>query len=80
MFFEHSAPISFFVYLKLFNQGRIRKKAICCRGSKRCLHCKRVGYLFCHCMHVILFHNKGQAAKNKNLCKQFYLVVEKLSP
>lgn len=76
MFSERSGEIFVFLYFGILNLGRNRRKIICSGGSNSCLCYKKVGHQFFHCIHVILWQDKGEAPKNKDLCKQFYLVAE----
>ena len=76
MFSRRSEEIFVFLYFGTLNLGRSRRKIICSRGCNSRLCYKKVGPQFFHCIHVILCQDKTEAPKNKDLCKQFYLVAE----
>lgn len=76
MFCRRSEEIFVFLYFGILNLGRNRSKMIFSRGCNSRLCFKKVGHQFFHCIHAILWQDKTEAPKNKDLCKQFYLVAE----
>lgn len=76
MFSAHSGEIFVFLYFGILSLRRNRTKIICLRGCNSRLCYKKVGHQFFHCIHVMLWQDKTEAPKNKDLCKQFYLVAE----